>query len=91
VTALTVEDLSFTRGAEEVRVAWGKGNKERLVPMGPRLRRSLRHYLKARDALVAAGGPRGEGTESPSPPFRHREGLARHGGDPTEAALLLGQ
>jgi hypothetical protein len=57
VTALTVEDLSFTRGAEEVRVAWGKGNRERLVPMGPRLRRSLRRYLKARDALGAAGGP----------------------------------
>ena len=67
MTALTVEDLSFTRGAEEVRVAWGKGNKERLVPMGPRLRRSLRRYLKARDALVAAGGPRGEGKGS-SPP-----------------------
>jgi integrase len=25
--------------------------------MGPRLRRSLRRYLKTRDALVAAGGP----------------------------------
>jgi integrase/recombinase XerD len=54
-TALTVEDLSFARGAEEVRVAKGKGNKERLVPMGPRLRRSLRRYLRARDALVPAG------------------------------------
>ncbi len=53
-TALTVEDLSFARGAEEVRVAKGKGNKERLVPMGPRLRRSLRRYLKARDALTPA-------------------------------------
>ena len=69
VTALTVEDLSFTRGAEEVRVAWGKGNKERLVPMGPKLRRSLRRYLKARDALVAAGGPRGEGMGSALPTF----------------------
>ena len=54
-TALTVNDLSFARGAEEVRVAKGKGNKERLVPMGPRLRRSLRRYLKVRDALVPAG------------------------------------
>ena len=53
-TALTVDDLSFTRGAEEVRVAKGKGNKERLVPMGPRLRRSLRRYLRQRDALVSA-------------------------------------
>ena len=54
-TALTVDDLSFARGAEEVRVARGKGNKERVVPMGPRLRRSLRRYLKVRDALVPAG------------------------------------
>lgn len=51
-TALTVDDLSFARGVEEVRVAKGKGNKERLVPMGPRLRRSLRRYLRTRDVLV---------------------------------------
>ncbi len=58
-TALIVDDLSFARGAEEVRVAKGKGNKERIVPMGPRLRRSLRRCLKARDALVPsdAGSP----------------------------------
>ncbi len=62
-TALTVDDLSFARGAEELRVAKGKGNKERLVPMGPRLRRSLRRYLRARDALVPAGA----GTDSPLP------------------------
>jgi integrase len=62
-TALTVEDLSFARGAEEVRVAKGKGNKERLVPMGPRLRRSLRRYLRQRDALV----PVGEAADSPLP------------------------
>lgn len=36
-------------------MACGKGNKERVVPMGPRLRRSLRRYLKHRDALVPAG------------------------------------
>src|SRR3712207_3220670 len=54
VTALTVDDLSFARGAEEVRVAKGKGNKERLVPMGPRLRRSLRRYLRTRDMLMPA-------------------------------------
>ena len=51
-TALTVDDLYFARGAEEVRVAKGKGNKERLVPMGPRLRRSLRRYLRQRDVLI---------------------------------------
>ncbi len=63
-TALTVEDLSFARGAEEVRVAKGKGNKERVVPMGPRLKRSLRRYLKARDTLIAAGSA---GSGSPPP------------------------
>ena len=59
-TALTVGDLSFARGSEEVRVAKGKGNKERLVPMGPRLRRSVRRYLRTRDSLV----PAGEATDS---------------------------
>jgi site-specific recombinase XerD len=44
-TALTLEDLSFTRGEEEVRVARGKGNKERVVPMSPKLKRSLKRYL----------------------------------------------
>lgn len=53
-TALTVGDLSFPRGAEDVRVARGKGDKERVVPMGPRLKRSLRKYLKARAALESA-------------------------------------
>src|SRR5215204_2691232 len=51
-TALTLEDLSFVRGEEEVRVARGKGNKERVVPMSPKLRRSLKRYLKARDELA---------------------------------------
>lgn len=59
-TALTVEDLSFARGQEEVRVARGKGNKERIVPMSSKLRRSLKRYLKVRDELVPAG-------ESPPP------------------------
>lgn len=54
-TALTLRDVSFSRGEEEVRVAKGKGNKERVVPMGPKLRRSLRRYLKARDDLAPAG------------------------------------
>jgi integrase/recombinase XerD len=54
-TALTLEDLSFVRGQDEVRVAKGKGNKERVVPMSPKLRRSLRRYLKVRGELVSAG------------------------------------
>ncbi len=54
-TALTLEDLSFARGEEEVRVARGKGNKERVVPMGPKLRKSLKRYLKLRDGLVPPG------------------------------------
>jgi integrase/recombinase XerD len=52
-TALKVEDLCFSRGEEEVRVARGKGNKERVVPMSPKLKRSLRRYIKARDELLA--------------------------------------
>ncbi len=60
-TALTVNDLSFARGAEEVRAARGKSNKERLVPMGPRLRRSLRRYLRQRNAPI----PAGEAADSP--------------------------
>src|SRR5829696_239939 len=54
-TALTLEDLSFVRGEEEVRVARGKGNKERVVPMSPKLGRSLKRYLKVRDGLVPPG------------------------------------
>jgi integrase/recombinase XerD len=51
-TALAVDDLSFVRGEEEVRVARGKGNKERVVPMSPKLGRSLKRYLKLREELV---------------------------------------
>lgn len=58
-TSLRVGDLSFARGGEEVVVARGKGNKERVVPMNPRLKKSLKRYLKARDALL--GTPAGQG------------------------------
>ncbi len=54
-TALTIGDLSFARGEEAVRVAKGKGNKERVVPMSPKLRRSLRRYIKVRDELLPTG------------------------------------
>ncbi len=50
-TALILEDLSLARGEEEVRVARGKGNKERVVPMSAKFKRSLKRYLKVRDEL----------------------------------------
>ena len=53
-TALVLDDLSFVRGEEEVRVARGKGNKERVVPMSPKLKKSLKRYLKLREGLVPA-------------------------------------
>ena len=55
-TALTIEDFTFVRGEEEVRVARGKGNKERRVPMSPKLRKSLKRYLGLREGLVPVGG-----------------------------------
>ena len=61
-TSLTVEDVSFTRGEEEIRVSRGKGNKERVVPMSPKLKRSLRRYLKVRDEMSVAGAE-----ENPAP------------------------
>ncbi len=54
-TSLTLEDVSFARGEEEVRVARGKGNKERAVPMSPKLRKSLKRYLGVREGLVPEG------------------------------------
>ena len=67
--SLRAEDFSFARGAEEVRVARGKGNKGRIVPMNPRLKRSLRRYLKARGALVGAVG------EDPGDLFLNEKGV----------------
>ncbi len=66
--SLRVEDLSFSRGAEEVVVARGKGNKERVVPMNPRLKKSLRRYLKARGALI------GTNQEDPGDLFLNEKG-----------------
>lgn len=51
-TSLTVSDLDLSRGEEEIRVARGKGDKERRVPMGPKLKKSLRRYLGVRDELT---------------------------------------
>ncbi|QIN84640.1 tyrosine-type recombinase/integrase [Rubrobacter tropicus] len=64
---LAVWDLDLSRGAEEVRVAKGKGNKERAVPMAPKLKRSLSRYLSVRGDLVPAG-------EDPSHLFLNERG-----------------
>lgn len=57
VANLKVEDLDFSKGQELLWVAFGKGNKERLVPVNDKLRRSLRRYLRVRNELVT---PRAE-------------------------------
>ncbi len=67
--SLRVEDFSFRRGAEEVVVARGKGDKERIVPMNPRLKKSLRRYLEARGALL------GPGKEDPGDLFLNEKGV----------------
>ena len=54
-TALTDEDLDFSRGEEQIRVAKGKGNKERLVPMGPKLKKSLKRCQRFRNELAPVG------------------------------------
>jgi integrase/recombinase XerD len=71
-TALTLEDLAFARREEEVRVARGKGNKERVVPMSPKFRRSLKRCLKVRDDLVPAGA-----TPPPTSSSTRRESASR--------------
>jgi site-specific recombinase XerD len=83
-TSLTLKDLSFSRGEEEVRVARGKGNKERVVPMSPKLRRSLRRYLQLRDELALAG-------EAPSPPpLPQRKGCPGNGEHPQAPPVQVG-
>lgn len=74
----------MSTGQNEVRVARGKGDKERIVPMGPRLRRSLRRYLMARNALVPP-------TRGPSPTFPHGERNTYNRGHPAKVAALLGE
>ena len=72
VEATALLTCSFDRGEEQVRSAKDKGNKERVVPMSPKLKRSLRRYLKVREDLFAAGGP---GQEAPPPyPFLDEKG-----------------
>src|SRR5258706_8822839 len=46
IVSLGVEDIDFWNGT--VRVV-GKGNKERIVPVGDVALRAIRNYLKAKD------------------------------------------
>lgn len=56
VTALTTTDVNLDRGQEEIRVGRGKGNKERRIPAGEKLAKSLRRYLRVRDELASCEG-----------------------------------
>ena len=60
VTALTTADVNLDRGQEEIRVGQGKGNKERRIPAGEKLAKSLRLYLRVRDELVNGDGAAAE-------------------------------
>lgn len=55
-TLLDVPDVVFEKGREEIRVRRGKGNRERRIPMGTKLRRSVRRHLRFRRRKAAAGG-----------------------------------
>lgn len=56
-TALATSDVELGSGEEEIRVARGKGNKERRVPFGGKLAKSLKRYFKVRDQLVVKAEP----------------------------------
>lgn len=51
LAALNCDGIDFAQG--EVRVI-GKGNKERIVPVGAKAARALKQWLKCRDTLAAA-------------------------------------
>ncbi len=53
LTGLNLLDLDLLSDQVKVR---GKGRKERLVPLGSRASRALRHYLDLREAMAAVPG-----------------------------------
>ena len=71
VTLLNVRDVIFEKGREEVRVWRGKGNRERRIPLGAKLRRIVRRHLRLRRRDAAA---RGLPFDERSPLFTNREG-----------------
>lgn len=70
VTLLNVRDVIFEKGREEVRVRHGKGNRERRIPMGAKLGRSLRRHLRFRRREAAGESHFGEN----APLFTNRDG-----------------
>ncbi len=85
VAALELSDLDFD---EELLLLTGKGNKQRLVPMGATLKRALEEYLSPRGRLSLLG------TKKSSKVFlNHRAGaLTRQGIDHIihRRALIVG-
>jgi integrase/recombinase XerC len=86
LAGLTVERIDWSSG--EVRV-WGKGAKERIVPVGSAALSALRAWLPARDAFLRAATPALFVTQTGSPlsvraiqarlrDWAIRQGLPRH-------------
>ena len=82
LVGLSDGDFDFALGI--VRV-FGKGGKERIVPVGEKAESALRDYMRQRDALGLPGG----GKEKKPPVFVNRRGgrlsLAKRGPHPAKA------
>jgi tyrosine recombinase XerC len=58
VAALDLHHLERERGSLRVRVEGGKGDKDRIVPLGRKAARAIDEWLAVRDALVRARSPK---------------------------------